>query len=257
MWSMEPPKKPTQEQLEASEAVRQLGTNAVPELLEMLETKEGFSVSMKERVRAWLTQHGFMKPSYSYETHTPASEMRHRAALGLIALEPSAKPKVRELLWLLSVAECCKETALVPASLGPEGLEPLQAVIKPITNNAPPGIGVTWQSVCAIWALGHFPTNAKPIVPEILAGLTDSSYECAWALTRIQTEPEVAIPALTNAASQQELRPYCLRALANYGERAKTAVPFLLDLFHEHRSREVAEALRAIDPEAAAKAGVR
>jgi hypothetical protein len=234
-WSPEPLKKLTQEQVEASQAVRQMGTNALPELFERLQTREGTLRSKKESVRDWLMREGFMRRSYAYESHTPAAEVRHRAALGIIALEPSAKPQVSKLVPLFNDAEFSKEAALVLASIAPAGLLPLQAEI----NKAP-----SWQSTCAVWALAHFRTNSDAIIPGILADLTNSDVgircRSAWTLTRIQIDPEVAVQALTNAAGQQDLRNLCLRALANYGTRAQSAVPFLVDQLRFHHILELA-----------------
>ena len=133
--------------------------------------------------------------------------------------------------------------------MGEPGLRPLQSAI---TNNLAP-----WEGVIAVWALAHFPTNGQAIVPDLLQGLTSKRpgfrTTCAWALTRIQTDPEVAVQALTNHADEEGMRYLCLKALANYGARATSAVPFLIDMLHSltpSRRHDVLETLRAIDPEA-------
>ena len=94
-------------------------------------------------------------------------------------------------------------------------------------------------------------------MPDLLQGLTSKRpgfrTTCAWALTRIQTDPEVAVQALTNHADEEGMRYLCLKALANYGVRATSAVPFLIDMLQaQKRSRrhDVLETLDAIDPEA-------
>src|SRR5262245_4157624 len=102
LWSTEPPTVPTREQLEASQAIRQMGSKALPELLRMLQSKEPILYSMKEAVRVWLIRGGFVQTPHFYEMQTPAAIIHHRAALGLIALEPSAKPKLSQLLPLLT-----------------------------------------------------------------------------------------------------------------------------------------------------------
>ena len=84
-------------------------------------------------------------------------------------------------------------------------------------------------------------------------------HSCAWALTRIQLDPEIAVPVLMKALGEDDLRALSLKALSNYGTRARSAVPALLEILHDpHRphSRDVADALRSIDPDAALNAGM-
>jgi len=107
---------------------------------------------------------------------------------------------------------------------------------------------------------GHH-VATKPIVPDILSGLTskDVGFKNAsvWALTRIQIDPDLAVRALTNAASDQAIRYLCLKAIGNYGAGATSAVPFLVDALHGPRPpdfHDVLETLKSIDPEAANEA---
>ena len=249
-WSADPPKEPSRTQLEAAEAIRHLGTNALPTLTRTLRAREATSHILKEIGKQWLVRFHLAKQSFQYERRTPTTTIRHRAALGLIALDPTAKPAVSELAALFNETEFCKESALVLASMGPSGLAPLQSFIR--TN--PP----SWQAVCAIWALGQFPNNAQPIVPDILSGLTNKNVgfknASVWALTRIQIDPDTAVQALTNAAGDQGIRYLCLKAIAHYGARATSAVPFLIDALYGPRRpdhHDVLETLKTIDPEAA------
>jgi len=122
IWSTEPPTVPTREQLEASQAIREMGSKALPELLRMLQSKEPILYSMKEAVRGWLIRGGYVRAPHFYEMQTPAAVIHHQAALGLIALESSAKPKPSQLLPLFNNAEFGKETALVLASMAPQGV---------------------------------------------------------------------------------------------------------------------------------------
>ncbi len=76
----------------------------------------------------------------------------------------------------------------------------------------------------------------------------------------LQTDPEVAGQALTKHADEEGMRFLCLNALANYGSRATSAVPFLMDMMQSQklsRQHDVFETLNAIDPEAVTKERVR
>ena len=249
VWDAKSPPAPTKQQLEAAEAVRQMGTDALPALLRMLQTRESALVSIKQRLYVWLIQSGRARPAFQPEWHTAATRTRHLAALGIGALGPNAKPPASLIVPLFRKPEFSKEAGLVLASMGEPGLRPLQSAI---TNNL-----ASWEWDIAVWALAHFPTNGQAIVPDLLQGLASKRpgfrTTCAWALTRIQTDPEVAVQALMNHADEEGMRYLCLKALGNYGPRATSAVPFLIDMLHSQkpsRRRDVLETLRAIDPEA-------
>jgi ankyrin repeat protein len=249
VWDAKSPPAPTKQQLEAAEAVRQMGTDALPELLRMLQAEDSPLVSIKQRLQMWLVQSGRARPTFQPDWHTAAARTRHLAALGIVALGPNAKPPASLIVPLFRKPEFSKEAGLVLASLGQPGLRPLQSAI---TNNLAP-----WEGAVAVWALAHFPTNGQAIMPDLLQGLNSKRpgfrTTCAWALTRIQTDPEVAVQALTNHADEEGMRYLCLKALGNYGARATSAVPFLIDMLQSltpSRRHDVLETLRAIDPEA-------
>jgi hypothetical protein len=92
----------------------------------------------------------------------------------------------------------------------------------------------------AVVALGHFGADAKIAVPTLV------------------------VPVLTNAVHDPSLsvRFSAIQSLGMFGQDAKLAVPALVEFLntsHDDTSvRELAtNALKAIDPEAAAKAGVK
>jgi hypothetical protein len=252
----QPPAAPTKEQLEAAEAVRQMGSKAVPELLRMLQTEEPAWRRVFRGLRVWLLRSQTPRPSTQADWSTAEATTRHRAALGLIALNPTDKPAVAQLLPLFKKPPLSQGAALVLASMGTQGLEPLRSEI---TNNRPT---VPWGGGFAIWALAQFPTNGHAIAPYLVRDLTNARPRfpmvSAWALTRIQTDPEAAVQALTNHIEEPGMRDLCLKALANYGPRAKSAVPFLIDMVRRSqkgaRPQDVIETLKAIDLEASVKA---
>ncbi len=104
------------EQTEAMHAIQQMGTNAFPGLLSMLEIKE----SRRERL---------------FGAPVPASVFHHRAALALEAMGPQLQPLLPDLTRILHGSTSPKEAALVLAAMGPEGWEVLTRGISD-TNNA-------------------------------------------------------------------------------------------------------------------------
>jgi HEAT repeat protein len=84
------------------------------------------------------------------------------------------------------------------------------------------------------------------------------------SLARIHAEPELVVPALINSLNDPYSSPekwVILNGLGRFGTNAKPAVPTLVALLNGQYPRSVksaaALALRSIDPEAAAKAGLK
>jgi HEAT repeat protein len=83
------------------------------------------------------------------------------------------------------------------------------------------------------------------------------------ALVKIQADPDAAIPVLLDCMVDRDGHGQSdvVEALGEYGPKAKAAVPTLIKLLSDRSSKEIMEAvpkaLKKIDPEAAAKAGVK
>jgi HEAT repeat protein len=111
----------------------------------------------------------------------------------------------------------------------------------------------------------------KVIVPALVQLLTNPSLEhrrnAACALGEIATPTPQSVAGLIAALADddQDLVTYAVLALGRMGPPAKDATPVLLELYRrpgnataEEQIRDLAgEALKKIDPEAAAKAGVK
>ena len=88
---------------------------------------------------------------------------------------------------------------------------------------------------------------------------------CAFeALARIRPDPGLTIPVLITGLNDHELfvQQYAADALREYGPEARVAVPLLLRMLPTDKAAGIADdaaasALKVIDPEAAAKAGVK
>jgi hypothetical protein len=164
-WDLSPPAAPTKTQLAAVAAIHQMGSNAIPELFTMLQTRDRFfSASSRRSIRQWLNHFHVRTPQLFDDQHTPAARARHRAALGFIALGPSVRPAIDKLTPLFKDTEFSKEAALVLADSGPEGLVPLREAI----TNTTPG---SWQLLTAMWAMAQFPTNDQAVLPAALHGV--------------------------------------------------------------------------------------
>jgi HEAT repeat protein len=82
------------------------------------------------------------------------------------------------------------------------------------------------------------------------------------ALGYIHAEPDQVVPVLIESLHDPDLSVQlsALASLGDFGPEAKLAVPVLVELLNatdEYVRGDVTNALKAIDPEAAAKAGIK
>jgi HEAT repeat protein len=135
--------------------------------------------------------------------------------------------------------------------------------------NSIPGVQINFtesggrRSLAANY-LGSFGPPAKAAVPFLIRALKGSDvglHEPAIkALGQIHSDPGVVIPLLIPYLTNDNLNDEAASALGNYGSLAKEAFPEIVPLLNakDRDARAAARvALKKIDPEAAAKAGVK
>jgi HEAT repeat protein len=118
---------------------------------------------------------------------------------------------------------------------------------------------------CAIYSLGLIGSSAKEAVPSLMRWATNTDSQvrqnAVWALGKIRSEPDRVLPVLigTLHAPDSAVQICGVMALEEFGPDAKRAVPALVELLNDPSLdlRNVTNAIKAIDPEAAAKAGVK
>jgi HEAT repeat protein len=131
----------------------------------------------------------------------------------------------------------------------------------------------------------RFRTNAEPAIPYLVAGLTHTNTEIQYAsvlaLGMIHLRPDLCVPAITSYVRSSEsmnvftsswsggtvhwhsmflLRAEALSALARFKSAAEPALPTIMVCLqdaNEDTRGAATNALLEIDPEAAAKAGVK
>jgi HEAT repeat protein len=135
-------------------------------------------------------------------------------------------------------------------------------------NNLP-GVQIDYteadaRRAAAAASLGDFGPAAKSAVPELIKALKGGDalvrVSVVTALGKIHANPETVIPLLIPYLEDDGLDVAAAYALAEYGNLAKAAVPKLLPLLNAKDDDDQAAAKAAllkIDPEAAAKAGVK
>jgi HEAT repeat protein len=202
------------------EAVRQFGAGTVPTLLEMTRAKDS---PLK---RAWIR---LVRAQSVFPIHLHTDEEYHSmACFGFYALGPVGKDAVPDLIKLLD------------------------------------GTNRQFRGEAAD-CLGNIGPEAKAAVPSLIRFINDQDRIVRWDttlnLSKIHMRPELAVPALiSNLSVTNVILSTTIDALGSFGDNAKPAVPILLTFLNNEKDnvREATtNALKTIDPQAAAKAGIR
>ncbi|MGO8929178.1 MAG: HEAT repeat domain-containing protein [Limisphaerales bacterium] len=210
--------------LKADEALRQIGTNAIPTLLRMLRVKDS---PLKVKLMDLTKRQRIIEIRY-----TTARDVNFRAFCAFSVLGAKAQSAVPTLIEIAN-------QNISPESQGD-----------------------------SIFALGSIGPPAKEAVPSLLGWATNANayvrFHAISALGKIGTEPDRVVPVLANALHDPDyyVRFHAVLALGKFGPNAKLAVPALVEFLNAPQRnsldrRVIADALKAIDPEAAAKAGVK
>lgn len=236
------------------EAIRQIGTNAIPTLLDLL----GATPSNSKRVARKLKDERF-KTFLLLSPEKAAEGFQAIGRRGFALLGSNAEPAVPELSKLLHNDRTSYVAARVLAGAGPKGFSVLTNAFH------------DWRLVGAvIHALGAFEGGDKIAITRLLiSGLKDPDPfirgNAADFLRR--GDAELAVPALIPLLDDREFYPRERAAIAlkAFGPAAASAAPRLLTLYTNliaGPDRELARtlgssvlsALRTADPEAAREA---
>ena len=243
-------------------ALREIGTNALPFLTQMIAAKD---TPWKTRLAAFIDRRHWTR------WHIPSADENHRMALGALETlaETSAKPAIPALAQSLNDPELADIAALALTYAGPECVWPLAD-----------GLASTNAAVraAALRVLGEYrpfsdpdgdyydvdeldapQPELSPDIPALVRRLKDSDPKmrglAAECLGFFHEQPALVIPALLALLNDQERLPRmcAIYALANFRQEAKPAAPALLQAInHEDdfmiRTYEF-RWLRQIDPD--------
>jgi HEAT repeat protein len=259
------------DQRQAADAIRAMGTNALPSLIRMLRSKDSqlklafLKLAGKQR---WIEFHAEL-----------ASDVHVRAAYGCSILRSEASPAIPALTALLPDME---DNFIVPGALVRIGPDGVMALIGGLTNTDP---NVRINIALGLGGIGiarHYATNATPeqiatldheadiAVPALLKILGDKTDpaggQAVVTLGVLGVQADIVVPALISTlqnanSSENELSTAigAANALGRFGHKAEGAVPALVMALKNPSAglrAATARALTKIDPEAAAKAGV-
>ena len=240
-------------QLEAELALRAIGTNAVPYLLELLQHREprllrelrGFS----QRTKTFLRMDSNLQLPW-----VAAVERDLQLSAAFAALGPAAGPAFPALTNLLLRPETTSVSASALARIGPEAFGPLtHALESPLAE----------VRAAAAGALGTMPGDLATIIPALQKALTDSdkfvriNAVISFGLIA-ETKPEAVLDDLIRGLrdSSPSVKIFAADFLARLGGDARCAVPELVNMaegLDRLASGKAVSALKQIDPETAAK----
>jgi hypothetical protein len=239
------------ERARAREALRQIGTNALPFLLQSISDFETPAMSPFDKTIAKLEK----TAGLNGDSPGAAFDRTWRTIFVTTAfnvLGPSAYPAVPALTNLLSNPPASYMAAAALASMDPPVISPLTNALK----NPNPEIRA---NVAAAFA--EMGSNAIPVIDCVVKCAKDTDPDVRISATKTlgnigKHKPEAVVPILIECLTDANtlVRRFAAGALSNLGDKAKPAVPALLKAINDPNRyvRSNAKfALKKIDPEAA------
>ena len=227
------------EKADAKEAIRQMGTNAIPTLLDILGATDG----NKRRILARLKSPGFREVFQNQNVGTGDLEDMGVQGFGILGTNAvSAIPKINKMFR--HSAHSAAAQALV--ELGTEGFAAL-------TN------GMSDKDLAGevVWTLGHG-GGGDAVTRILISALNNPERATRGNAARFLAgrDPALVIPALISLLDDKEYYPRdgATITLGSFGPAAKIAVPKLFALCTNYPTSSLLHALRDIDPTTAAKA---
>jgi len=237
---------------EAAQAVRHIGTNAIPFLLEWLRWEpSALRIKLQGPVDKMLTK---ISPALLKRSHTPYTRSLG-AWRAFQTLGPRAAGAIPELSRLMTNTRRHRSGQFAAGCLANIGTDALPPLMSALTNQNPE---VRGRAAVNMERLG---TNAGPALPLLIECLNDKEQSAVWgasqALIHFKRNPHV-LPALADCVrnSRQAYRWYAIMALGRFGHEALPAVPLLLKCLKDPDANvrlTATNALRQIDPDALEK----
>lgn len=256
---------------EAEQAIRAIGSRALPRLLKMIKSKDS---AAKRRALDLAAKQGLVDVHSKGWVHAgqgrvlpqsppllavelmSAEERRDKAAFAMTVLGRTAASAIPELTKLLSDPEILPQAVKALSGVGPEAIP----VLAPLATNSDAEIRVLVnKAFCFKFARGpEAKAHAAQVVPILMRNLRDEDYmiraDAAGGFDEVG-DPAVVIPVLmpnlrdTNAL----VRAMTVQALGSFGSQSKATVPALVELTRDPdafvRERAI-WAVRQIEPKA-------
>ena len=226
----------------AEAAIRQIGTNAIPTLLDILGAKEWNKNRVVSKLKSADLKKGFQGEKADAET------LRGIAVDGFKVLGTNAESAVPKLTKLFHDPETCSEAAMVLTQVGPKGFS--------VLTNAISDEDLVGVVVLAIGRGGG--GNPKVIAQLLISALKSPNPTTRGNAAKYLAGKDnvLAVPALISLLDDSDPYPrrFAAISLGSYGSGAKSAVPKLWALYTNSPDVLIMSALSAIDRETAGRA---
>jgi hypothetical protein len=232
---------------DADEAVRHIGTNALPFLLKWIRYEPP-----PWRAKVLRATPQFLEGPVWHVTTSQHQLLAAASANAFRVLGTNAAGAVPELTALVrnTNAPQTAVTAMQPLTwIGPDGLAPLVSLIQ--DRRYP----LRFWAVVAIAFTSTNAPDAAVVGPALVQCLTDTTNPqipvlAAMWLDRSRYAPELSVPALaacvTNPTASEDLRTAALSALGSYQAQAASALPVITNALADPSIRVQAVATNAI-----------
>lgn len=215
-------------QEEAADAVRNIGTNAVPALLEWEDKdsrvawKVKLHAALPKVVRGWQPVEWWLIEEDQFRVT--------RALIAFYILGSNGLAAVPELSHRMTTRNS-DSGVKAGLALGNMGRVGLPALIAALTNTQSPNRVMLARSVASATKIASNDLSGIVALAQcVLDANTGVGTEAAMELGFITNQTGVAVPALVEGLKQPggQVRARCAAALANYGWQARSAIPVLL-----------------------------
>jgi hypothetical protein len=152
--------------VEAEKRLRKIGTNALPELIEMLITKESRFSETKRRIN------GFGVSLFSVDS--PPYEISQQALKGFNALGPLAAPAIPALTNLIGTGNDGVRCVYALACIGNEAVPALGFAVRSQDR------AVRFHALTQLVSFGVRGTDLKPVERDCLVALNDQDRQIQW-----------------------------------------------------------------------------
>lgn len=214
----------------AAAAVRQIGTNAIPTLLQMLREEESPFITT---FLAW--RGGWYNP---FEIHIwgGPSDVAQRAAAGFDELGPAAASAVPELARMLDQnisRECTSCIVEALGEIGPDAKGAVPSLLRAAVS------AKTWEHYREFKALGQIhaePCSVLPVLLGVISNAPKDRIDAVAALGQFRGDAKPAVPALVALLNDLNLESNSTRGKGFISDRSQVEI-----------------ALQKIDPETYAR----
>ncbi|MBN8247260.1 MAG: HEAT repeat domain-containing protein [Verrucomicrobia bacterium] len=240
------PDRSSQSWLEASNAIVEIGTTAMPWYIEWIRYEPSPTAGLVWRTVARARERvprSLLPDAWAPSRGSGVDPWRWRAFASLEAMQilgPRLTPFIPELATIAATGQ--KHAASFAAqALSTAGPDAWPTILSLVTNTHLPG------SEAAMEGLVSMGPQARPAIPTLIqrveSGNARQARRAVWILGALHLEPQESVPALRRILVQQQwdLQRVAAYALAEFGSNAAPALPDLRRL-QEGSDRSLASA---------------